>query len=123
MTLFAQSLEEKNVAVFKKTMIRKLEIPLYVDHKMMHCSLSDDQKVLTVEMPFHLPPQKRPVGPTVVPVLNDSSGKRKIRLAFSIGPDFAQDDVTVKLDGERCLIVEASYEAEIGLYGSQVMDT
>lgn len=63
------------------------------------------------------------MGPTVVPVLNDSSGKRKIRLAFSIGPDFAQDDVTVKLDGERCLIVEASYEAEIGLYGSQVTDT
>ena len=118
LTLLAQCLEDRESAVFKKTMIRKIEIPKYVDHKMMHCDLSPDG-LLTIEMPFHLPPQKRPIGPSVVPIYNDGNGHRKIRLTFMIGPDFTMDDVKVERNGQK-LTVHASYDAEIGLYGSQV---
>ncbi|ESN92279.1 hypothetical protein HELRODRAFT_194315 [Helobdella robusta] len=122
LTVFAQSLQERDVAVFKKTMIRRLEIPSYVDHQLMQCVLSHDQKILTIEMPFHLPPQKRPIGPTVVPVFSDERGRRKIRLVFSVGRDFTEDDVTLTLDRNRpqCLTVDASYEAEVGPYAAQV---
>lgn len=118
LTLIAQCLDDRESAVFKKTMIRKVDLPKYVDHKMMHCDL-DPTGVLTIEMPFHLPPQRRPQGPSVVPIVDDGDGSRKIRLSFFIGPDFTADDVRVEKTGQR-LVVTASYDAEIGVYGFQV---
>jgi len=118
LTLIAQCLEDRDTAVFKKTMIRKIDLPKYVDHKLMHCDLSKDG-ILMIEMPFHLPPQHRPIGPSVVPIVNDADGRRTIRLAFMIGPDFTMDDIRVEIDGQM-LFVSAAYDAEIGVYGAQV---
>ena len=118
LTLLAQCFDDRESAVFKKTMIRKLDLPKYVDHKMLHCDLSKEG-VLTIEMPFHLPPQRRPQGPSVVPIVNEVDGTRKIRLAFMIGPDFTADDVKIEKNGQH-LVVTASYDAEIGVYGFQV---
>jgi len=70
-------------------------------------------------MPFHLPPQRRPVGPSVVPVVSERDGSRRIRMSFMLGPDFTADDVRVERHG-RTLSIRAGYDAEIGLYGSQV---
>lgn len=121
LTLFAQCLEEKQVALYKKTMIRKMELPKHVDHTCMHCELSQDQKVLTVEMPFHLPLQRKPRGPSVVPIISDEGEKKKIRLTFPVGLDFVEEDLTVSLDeNKKCLTVEASCEASQGLNASQV---
>ena len=117
LTLIAQCLDDRESAVFKKTMIRKLDLPKYVDHKMIHCQLTDEG-ILHVEMPFHLPPQRRPVGPSVVPV-SDEGGSRRIRMSFMLGPDFTADDVRVERN-DRTLSICAGYDAEIGLYGSQV---
>ena len=118
LVLVAQCLDDRESAVFKKTMIRKLDLPKHVDHKLLHCRLADDG-VLHVEMPFHLPPQRRPVGPSVVPVVSELDGSRRIRMAFMLGPDFTADDVRVERAG-RTLSICAGYDAEIGLYGSQV---
>jgi len=113
----AQCLEDRDNAVFKKTMIRKVDLPQHVDQKMIHCDLTPDG-ILHVEMPFHLPPQRRPVGPSVVPIV-DVDGSRRIRLAFNIGPDFTDDDIKVERNG-RTLSISASYDAEIGVYGAEV---
>lgn len=118
LTLLAQCFDDRESAVFKKTMIRKLDLPKYVDHKMLHCDLNKEG-ILTIEMPFHLPPQRRPQGPSVVPIVNEVDGTRKIRLAFMIGPDFTTDDVKIEKNGQH-LVVTASYDAEIGVYGFQV---
>jgi len=118
LVLIAQCLEDRESAVFKKTMIRKLDLPKHVDHKMVHCQLTDDG-ILHIEMPFHLPPQRRPVGPSVLPVSDASDGSRRIRMSFMLGPDFTADDIRVDLNG-RTLSICAGYDAEIGLYGSQV---
>jgi len=117
--LIAQCLDDRESAVFKKTMIRKLDVPKYVDHKMLHCQLTDEG-ILHIDMPFHLPPQRRPVGPSVLPVVSDLDGSRRIRMSFMLGPDFTADDVRVELNG-RTLSICAGYDAEIGLYGSQVV--
>ena len=78
-------------------------------------------QVLTVGMPFHLPSQKKPYGPSVVPVVCDEGGVKKIRLTFPVGADFAEDDLAVTLDESRkCLTVEATYEAFVGPNDSQV---
>jgi len=118
LVLIAQCLDDREGAVFKKTMIRKVDLPKHVDHKLLHCQLTDEG-VLHVEMPFHLPPQRRPVGPSVVPVVSDVDGAQRIRMSFMIGPDFTADDVRVERNG-RTLSICAGYDAEIGLYGSQV---
>jgi len=118
LTLIAQCLEDHESAVFKKTMIRKIDLPKYVDHKLMQCDLTKEG-ILVVQMPFHLPPQHRPVGPSVVPITSDADGHRTIRLAFMIGPDFTMDDIRVENDGQ-VLFVSAAYDAEIGVYGAQV---
>lgn len=118
LVLIAQCLDDRESAVFKKTMIRKLDLPKHVDHRMIHCQLNDEG-VLHIEMPFHLPPQRRPVGPSVVPVVSDVNGSRRIRMWFMLGPDFTAGDVRVERHG-RTLSICAGYDAEIGLYGSQV---
>jgi len=64
----------------------------------MHCELSKDG-LLTIEMPFHLPAQRRPSGPSVVPIVTDDDGRRRIRFSMLIGPDFTMDDVQVQFDG------------------------
>ena len=115
--MLAQCLDDRDSAVFKKTMIRKIDLPHHVDQKMIHCDLTPDG-ILHVEMPFHLPPQRKPVGPSVVPVV-DIDGSRRIRLAFNIGPDFTEDDVKVERN-DRTLSISASYDAEIGVYGAEV---
>jgi len=117
LVLIGQCLDDRESAVFKKTMIRKLDLPKHVDHKMIHCQLNDDG-ILHIEMPFHLPPQRRPVGPSVLPV-SDVGGSRRIRMSFMLGPDFTADDVRVERHG-RTLSICAGYDAEIGVYGSQV---
>lgn len=79
-------------------------------------------KVLTVEMPFHLPLQRKPRGPSVVPIISDEGEKKKIRLTFPVGLDFVEEDLTVSLDeNKKCLTVEASCEASQGLNASQVL--
>ena len=64
----------------------------------MHCELSPEG-LLSIEMPFHLPPQRRPPGPSVVPIVTGEDGRRRIRYSMLIGPDFTKDDVNVKVDG------------------------
>jgi hypothetical protein len=81
-------------------------------------------------MPFHLSPRKHrladgsPSGSRrdfLVPIVTDPvSGTRSIRLAFMVGPDFTDDDVTVDVTEARVLTVSASYGAEIGFYGTEV---
>lgn len=111
--------DSRECSIFRKTMIRKLDLPKYVEAKMMHCELSKDG-VLTVEMPFHLPAQRRPSGPSVVPIITDDDGRRRIRFSAHIGPDFTADDVQVELLEGNQLQMTAFYDAEIGYYGSQV---
>lgn len=117
LVLDARGREEKEAAVFNKTMLRRLELPEFVDSKMMHCSLSNDG-ILTIEMPFHLPPQKKPTGPGAVPIV-DENGKRKIRMAFALGAEFTQEDIKVESNGRK-LVIRAAYDAEIGKYGKLV---
>jgi len=121
LVVVAQCLDDRESAVFKKTMVRRLDLPKHVDSKLLHCRLADDGARLYVEMPFHLPPRRRPdPGPSVVPVHSDpGDGAPRIRMAFKLGPDFTADDVRVELTG-RTLSISAAYDAEIGLYGSQV---
>lgn len=111
--------DSRECSIFRKTMIRRLDLPKFVEAKMMHCELSKDG-VLTVEMPFHLPAQRRPPGPSVVPIVTDDDGRRKIRFSAHIGPDFTADDVQVALLDGNQLQMTAFYDAEIGYYGSQV---
>ncbi len=79
--LEGRTTDDRPDAVFRKTMVRKIDLPKYVDPKMMHCTLSKDGRILSIEMPFHLPPQRRPTGPNVVPITEGPDGTRKIRLA------------------------------------------
>lgn len=111
--------DSRECSIFRKTMIRRLDLPKFVEARMMHCELSKDG-VLTVEMPFHLPAQRRPPGPSVVPIITDDDGRRKIRFSVHIGPDFTADDVQVALLDGNQLQMTAFYDAEIGYYGSQV---
>ena len=117
LVLEARALDDREDRVYRKTMLRRIDLPKHVDPKMMHCELSKDG-ILTIEMPFHLPPQRRPHGPNVVPIINDIDGHRKIRLAFMIGPEFTNDDIHVDTNGRK-LIIKAAYDEEIGKYGTQ----
>ena len=120
LVLVAQCMDDtRECSIFKKTMIRRLDLPKYVEAKTLHCSLSEDG-VLTVEMPFHLPAQRRPAGPGVVPIVTGEDGRRKICFSVLIGPDFTSDDVKVDVLEGRQLQVIASYDAEIGVRGSEV---
>ena len=118
--LEARAKDDRDVAVFKKTMLRKLELPKHADTKMMRCDV-DDAGVLTIEMPFHLPPQRKPAGPSVVPIQEDADGRRKIRIALAIGPDFCTDDIKVEANGKK-LVISAHYDAAIGKYGEMVRE-
>lgn len=114
LVLEARALDDRDDRVYRKTMIRRIDLPKHVDPKMMQCELSKDG-ILTIEMPFHLPPQRRPHGPNVFPILNDKDGKRKIRLAFMVGPEFTSDDISVSCDGRK-LLIQASYTEDVGKY-------
>ena len=102
----------------RKQCLEEIDLPKHVDPKMMHCELSRNG-ILTVEMPFHLPPQRKPHGPNIFPVLEDKDGRRKIRLGFIIGTEFTTDDIKVENNGRR-LMITAAYDAEVGKYGRMV---
>ena len=113
--LEAKATEDRDIAVFRKTMLRRLELPEHVDAKMMKCDLSKDG-ILSIEMPFHLPLKKQPQDPSIVPITEGSDGRRKIRMAFALGPDFCADDIKVESNGKK-LIISAHYDAAVGKYG------
>ena len=100
---------------YRKKIIRKLNLPKFVDPKMMRCEMSE-HGIVTVEMPFHLPPVKKPEGPNVYPIVTDADGRRKICLAFSVGLNFTSDNITVDTDGQR-LSIRASRAAIFDEYG------
>jgi len=83
-------------------MIRRIDLPDYVETRWMHCRLGctpDTSSQLTIELPFHLPPQRRPTpGPGIVPIVTDADGRRLIRFAVPIGPDFTVDEISVEVD-------------------------
>jgi len=83
-------------------MLRRVDLPDFVDTRRMHCRLgrsADTASRLVVELPFHLPPQRRPTpGPGIVPIVTDADGRRLIRFAVPIGPDFTVDEVAVEVD-------------------------
>ena len=91
----AQGLDDRETAVYRKTMIRKIDLPPNVDTSDTNCDISADG-ILTVEMPFNMPTEKpRPrADPALVPIITEN-GRRQIRLQFNIGPDFTLDDVKV----------------------------
>ncbi|KAK2164963.1 hypothetical protein LSH36_57g08047 [Paralvinella palmiformis] len=115
--LEAKSVDDRDDAVFRKTMVRKINLPIFVDHKMMHCQLSDDRRILTIEMPFHLPPQKKPEGANVVPIVDGPNGCRRICLGILVGPEFTPDDIKVETGGNRLEII-AGYREDVGRYGT-----
>jgi len=83
-------------------MVRRIDLPDFVETRWMHCRLGrtpDTASRLTVELPFHLPPQRRPApGPGIVPIVTDADGRRLIRFAVPIGPDFTLDEIAVDVD-------------------------
>ncbi|ELU09185.1 hypothetical protein CAPTEDRAFT_224386 [Capitella teleta] len=113
--LEARANDDRDVAVFKKTMLRRMELPKHVDTKMVRCDVSKEG-VLTIEMPFHLPPQRRPEGPSVVPITDDGDGRRKIRFTIGMGQEFCSDDIKVDVVDHK-LTIEARYDVAIGKYG------
>lgn len=119
LTIEGTDIDDRPDAVFRKTMIRKMDLPKNVDSKLVQYSLSTDGKILTVTMPFHLPPQRRPTGPNVVPITEHPDGTRRIRLAFMIGPEFTNDDITLETNGRK-LLIKAAYNEDVGQYGKQV---
>ena len=117
LVMTAQNLEDRDDRTYTRTIVRKVDLPKHVDHKMMHCDVNDG--LLSIEMPFHLPPSKKPLGPNIFPIITDADGHKKIRVIVFIGPDFTSDDVTVETNGKH-LSIQASYDAELGKYGRQV---
>lgn len=113
----AKNLEDKEDRTYTRTIIRRVELPEHVDTKMMQSEIRNGQ--LHIDMPFHLPPSKKPDGPNIFPILTDSEGRKKIRVIVFIGPDFTTDDVKVATNGKH-LEISASYDAEIGKYGRQI---
>jgi len=83
-------------------MIRRIDLPDYAETRWMRCRLggtADTASRLTIELPFHLPPQRRPTpGPGIVPIVTDADGRRLIRFAVPIGPDFTVDEIAVEVD-------------------------
>lgn len=95
MQVKAQGFDDKETAVFRKTMIRKIDLPENVDVDATKCEQTEGG-ILTVSMPFHLPPSERkPTGPATVPIITEN-GRRLIRLGIMIGPDFTMDDLKVR---------------------------
>lgn len=115
LTLEAVNTEVREDKLYRKKIIRKLNLPEFVDPKMMRCEMSE-QGIVTVEMPFHLPPVRKPKGPNVYPIMTDSKGRRKICLAFTIGLDFTSDNISVDTDGQR-LSIRATRAAISDKYG------
>ena len=89
--------------MYRKKIIRKLNLPKFVDPKMMRCEMSE-QGIVTIEMPFHLPPVRKPVGANVYQILTHGDGRRKICLAFNVDHHFTSEDVAVVMDGQRLSI-------------------
>ena len=118
LTLEASGEDEKNIALYRKKMLRKVELPPCVDSKHMYCDLTPTG-FLYIMMPLYLPPQRRPSGMGVAPVITDANGLRKIRLSFPLGEEFTSDDVMVQLN-DRLLTIRASYCAMYGKYGRQM---
>jgi len=83
-------------------MLRRIDLPNFVETRWMHCRLGrtpDTASRLTIELPFHLPPQRRPTpGPGIVPILTGADGRRLIRFSVPIGPEFTVDEVAVEVD-------------------------
>lgn len=114
--LEACCLDNRPDRVYKKTMHRTIDLPSHAYTRLLHFTLSP-RGILTVEMPFHLPPQRKPHGPNVVPILDDGDGRRKIRLGFMLGTEFTPDDVDVQTCGENGITIRAAYDVEVGKYG------
>ena len=89
--------------LYRKKIIRTLNLPKFVDPKMMRCEMSE-QGIVTIEMPFHLPPVRKPIGPNVYQILTHGDGRRKICLAFNIDRHFTSEDVSVVTEGQRLSI-------------------
>lgn len=117
--LLAQCTDDRDTAVFRKTMVRTMDLPKNADTSAMTQTV-DDKGVLTITMPFVLPARPRPSGPNVYPIVKDTDGKRKIRLVYMIGPEFTTDDIVVEVNDASKLVIRAAYDAEIGQYGKQV---
>lgn|SRR6218665_260656 len=94
MQVKAQGIDDRETAVFRKTMIRKIDLPENVDVDETKCEQTEGG-ILTVSMPFHLPQsEQKPTGPATVPIITEN-GRRLIRLGIMIGPDFTMDDLKV----------------------------
>ena len=92
-----------------------MDLPDHADPRNTYVHITKSGN-LHIELPFHLPPQPKPVGPNVFRILEDAQGNRKIRLVVDIGAEFTCDDVTVEASGRKLLVV-AGYDAELGKYG------
>ncbi len=114
----AQGVEEKGDRVYRKTMVRKIDLPKQVLTDLMTTDIKNG--LLEIEMPLQLPErEKKPEGPNVFPITEDKNGRKKIRLAINIGSEFTDDDVSVTSNGHR-LYITAAYDAEIGKYGTEM---
>ncbi|ESO09886.1 hypothetical protein HELRODRAFT_190314 [Helobdella robusta] len=111
--------DSRECSFFRKTMIRRLDLPKYVETRQLKCYLSPTN-ILTLEMPFHLPAQKKPSGPGIVPIEYDSLGRRKIKLRVPIGKEFVSDEVEVNMTDGQHLTIKACYNEEVGHYGSEI---
>jgi len=64
-------------------MLRRIDLPDFVETRWMHCRLGrtpDTASRLTVELPFHLPPQRRPTpGPGIVPIVTTRAHRHRRR--------------------------------------------
>ena len=113
----AQHTDDMDDRSYTKTMIRKVEVPKFADEKMMHCDLNSEGELI-IELPFHLPPERKPKGPGVVPIYDAPDGRKKIRIVLKIGPEFTEEDINIETNGRR-LKVTAGYNEELGRYGVQ----
>jgi len=92
--LIAQCLDDCESALYRKTMLRTIDLPEFADVDALKYNIADDG-ILTAWMPLHLPQKSEPP-PGVVPIVVNN-GRRSIRLQFRIGSDFTMDDVKVGL--------------------------
>lgn len=127
LTVRAECTGDTDCSTYRKTLIRTLDLPLNVDRRRMHCAYCPSG-ALAVEMPFHLLPRRCPPLPplspshpaaAIVPIVQDALGRRVIRLACRIGPDFTSDDLSVGV-ASGLLTISAAYSAELGERGAEV---
>ena len=114
----AQGVEDKEDRVYRKTLVRQIELPEQVNTDLMHTDITTGG-LLSIEMPFKIREQPKPEGPNVFPIKTDPDGKRKIQLDIFVGTEFTDDEVKVESNGTH-LFINAGYDAEIGKYGQQV---